>query len=92
MEDLDELILMQLKGINEEAGPFVVGILNDDISRDEQISFAHRLVDLAEAIRDRALQTPGMVIEGGVVDGSDGRALTSETDGRADHTGLADDE
>jgi len=72
MEDLDELILTQLKNINKDAGQFAASILSDDISQEAQLSFAHRFIDLAEAIRDRALQTPGMVIEGGVIDGGDG--------------------
>lgn len=72
MEDIDELILLQLKGINTDAGQFVAGILSNDLSRDEQMNFSHRLVDLAEAIQDRALQSCGLVVEGGVVDGGDG--------------------
>jgi hypothetical protein len=55
MEDLDELILLQLRNINRDAGQFATDMLNNKITQDEQISFAHRLVDLAEAIRERAI-------------------------------------
>ncbi len=86
MDEITELILTQLNSLGKDVGNFIAGILSDDISRDDQINFAHRLVDIAEAIRDRALQTPGMVIEGGVLDGDDLPAIPSGTDGRADHS------
>lgn len=47
--------------MNQTAGAFVAGMLSDDLSREDQIAFAHRLVDLAEAVRDRALETPVIV-------------------------------
>ncbi len=71
MYDLEERILIGLKHISRDAGEFAAGILTDDISRDEQITFALRLVVLAEHIKERALKTPGMVVEGGVVDDRD---------------------
>ena len=63
MEDLDELILLQLKNINRDAGQFAANILTNEITEDEQIRYAHRLVDLAEAIRDRAISATGRVVE-----------------------------
>jgi hypothetical protein len=72
MEYLDELILLQLKKLTRDAGPFVIGILTNEITKDEQISFSRRLVDCAEAIRDRAVHIPDMILEGGVVNGGDG--------------------
>jgi hypothetical protein len=63
MEDLDELILLQLKNINRDAGQFATTILTNEITEDEQIRYAHRLVDLAEAIRDRAISATGQVVE-----------------------------
>jgi hypothetical protein len=72
MDDLNRLILQELKAINNDAGQFVVGILSFDISRDDQISFALHLVVLAEHIKDRALRTPGLVVEGSVVNDSNG--------------------
>ena len=64
MEDLTELILLQMSSLNQDAGGFVAGLLSDDLTRDQQISFGHRLVDLAELILERASSTPTMVIEG----------------------------
>ncbi len=88
MNERDERILTQLKGINQDAGAFVAGILSDDISRDDQIVFALRLVTLAEYIKERADSTVFMVVEGSVVDDCDDLG----TEGRADRTGTADDE
>jgi hypothetical protein len=46
MEDLAELILLQLRSINQDAGQFVAGVLSNDISEEEQTVFATRVVDL----------------------------------------------
>jgi hypothetical protein len=64
MEDLTELILLQIKGITTDVGGFVAGLLSDDLTHDQQISFGHRLVDLAELILERAKSNPAIVIEG----------------------------
>jgi hypothetical protein len=69
--DLSMDIVRQLKDINNDTGQFVAGILSDDISREDQITFALRLVRLAEHIKERAQSTAGMVIEGGIVDDGD---------------------
>ncbi|HEX7661462.1 MAG TPA: hypothetical protein VF444_18465 [Pseudonocardiaceae bacterium] len=61
MDDLTREICLRLKQMNQTAGAFVAGMLSDDLSREDQIAFAHRLVDLAEAVRDRALETPVIV-------------------------------
>ena len=92
--DLDMSIVRQLKDINNDAGAFVAGVLSDDISRDDQIVFALRLVRPAEHIKERADQTAGMVIEGGVVDdGGSGRpALSAGAVEPADHPGPAVDD
>ena len=68
MEDLTELILLQIKSISKDMGGFVAGLLSDDLTKERQISFGHRLVDLAELILERAEGTPAMVIEGSVCD------------------------
>ncbi|GLZ30652.1 hypothetical protein Lesp02_28410 [Lentzea sp. NBRC 105346] len=87
--DLSMGIVRQLKDINNDAGQFVAGILSDDISKEDQITFALRLVRLAEHIKERADSTAGMVIEGGVVDdGGSGRpALTVGAIELVDHPG-----
>ena len=64
LHDLNMAILDQLKQITQGAGAFVAGVLSNDISRDDQIVFALRLVRLAEQIKERADSTVGMVIEG----------------------------
>jgi hypothetical protein len=70
MEDLTELILLQIKSITQDVGGFVADLLSDDLTRDQQISFVHRLADLAELILERANKTPTMVIEGNLSDDS----------------------
>lgn len=92
--DLGMSIVRQLKDINNDAGQFVAGVLSDDISKEDQITFALRLVRLAEHIKERADSTAGMVIEGGVVyDGGSGRpALTAGAVELVDHPGPAADE
>lgn len=84
MEYVDEMILLQLKNLTRDASPFVIGISTNEITKDEQISFSHRLVDCAEKIRDRAVQIPYMILEGGVVDGGDGPGIPVGTDNHTD--------
>jgi hypothetical protein len=64
LDDASELVIWRLKALGDEMGGFVAGILSNDITRDEQIAFAHELVDLAEVIRKRAVGQTGVVIEG----------------------------
>lgn len=64
----DEVLLLTLSRISKDSGTFALGVLEDSISRDDQIAFGHRLVDLAEAIRERASRTSGLIIEGSVSD------------------------
>lgn len=89
MDDLTRSICEQLTEINKEAGAFVAGILSNDISRDDQIKFAHQLVDLAEMVRDRALHTPSMILDGSVIDDND-LASSENTGSRAEHPNTAD--
>lgn len=69
----DRLILLMLKNLSRDSGSFAVGILNDSLTRDEQIEFGHRLVDLAEAIRQRAVGIPTTVevLDGSVAQGNE---------------------
>lgn len=60
----DEELLLSLSRISKDSGTFALGVLENSISRDDQIAFGYRLVDLAEAIRERALRTAGLVIDG----------------------------
>jgi hypothetical protein len=61
-------IFVALKRINDDAGAFVTGILTGELTREDQIAFAHRLVDVAEMIRERLTGPFGIVIEGSVTD------------------------
>lgn len=74
MDERDELILMEFKGIGKEVGAFLSGILSNDLSPEDQRLFALRLVRLAEHIKDRADQSVGMVVEGNT-DDDDGRRM-----------------
>lgn len=79
--DLNMSILDQLKGINNDAGAFAAGVLSNDISKEDQIDFAIRLVDLALAIKRRAEGTAGLVVEGSVIDDRDSRRGLSVGEG-----------
>lgn len=71
VRDRDMSIVQQLKDINQGAGVFVAGVLADDLTKEEQIAFATRLVDLSIAIKERATSTAGLVVEGSVLDDRD---------------------
>jgi hypothetical protein len=79
MSDHDETmsILRELKDISNATGDFVAGVLGDSLSYEEQVTFALRLVRLAERIKDRADRTPVMVVEGDVIDGCSRYALSA---------------
>jgi hypothetical protein len=62
MDDLDRIILLQLSNVIRDVGDFSADLLGDDLTHDEQINFAHRLVDLAEAIRERATGEPEQLV------------------------------
>jgi hypothetical protein len=68
MNDEDEALLLALSRLGKDSGDFALGVLDNSIPRDRQIAFGHRLVNLAEAVHERALRTAGPVIEGCVSD------------------------
>jgi hypothetical protein len=70
MDAAIESILFQIRRINESSGQLVTHLLTGEITRDEQVNFAHKLIDLAEAIRDRVTGPVGIVIEGSLADDS----------------------
>lgn len=43
-----------------------LGVLENSLNQAEQLAFGHRLVDLAVLVRDRALRTGGIVVEGSI--------------------------
>lgn len=68
MSHEDEELLLALARISKDSGAFALGVLENSISRDDQIAFCCQLVDLAVAIRKRARRTVGLIIEGSVSD------------------------
>ncbi|MGH3907120.1 MAG: hypothetical protein ACRDTE_23535, partial [Pseudonocardiaceae bacterium] len=66
MDDDDRELLNELKRLGQALAPFALGVLENRVSRKEQLAIATRLVNLAERIRDRAVKTP-ITIEGQVV-------------------------
>jgi hypothetical protein len=66
MTDDDRQLLLDLRRMTDACGEFCAGVIENDLSRDDQLALSTRLADLAERIRDRALRTP-LVIEGEVV-------------------------
>lgn len=66
LTDEDRDLLQKLSRVGNILGAVVTGILEDSISREEQIGFVYWLADAAEAMRARAERTHE-VIEGSVV-------------------------
>lgn len=66
MTDDDRRLLLALRRMADACGEFCAGVIEDDLSRDEQLALSVGLSDMAERIRDRALSTP-VVIEGETV-------------------------
>lgn len=63
MTDDDRQLLLDLRHMADACGEFCAGVIENDLSRDDQLALSARLADLAERIRERALSTP-VVIEG----------------------------
>ncbi len=63
----DETLLLALSRISKGSGAFALGVLENSISRDDQIAFGRQLVDLANAFRERSRRTPGLIIDGSTV-------------------------
>lgn len=66
MTDEDRQLLLDLRRMTEACGAFCAGVIEDDLSRDDQLALGDWLTDMAGHIRDRALRTP-VVIEGEAV-------------------------
>lgn len=66
MTDDDRALLLELSRLNKACGEFCAGVIENDLSRDDQLALSTRLVDMAGHIRDRALRTP-VVIAGEAV-------------------------
>ena len=68
MDDEDRDLLQKLSRVGNILGDVVAGILEDSISRDEQIGFVYWLADAAEAMQARAFRTCGEVVEETVIE------------------------
>ena len=62
----DRELLQIMSQVGTLFGRISLGVLEDNLERDEQIAFGQRLVDLAVLVRDRALRTGGLVVEGSI--------------------------
>jgi hypothetical protein len=61
--DDDHQLLLELRRMTDACGAFCMGVLGNNLSRDDQLALSDWLGDMAECIRKRALSTP-VVIEG----------------------------
>lgn len=63
MTDEDRQPLLDLRRMTDACGAFCAGVIEHDLSRDDQLALGDWLADMAECIRKRGLRTP-VVIEG----------------------------
>lgn len=63
MTDDDRQLLLDLRHLTEACGAFCAGVIEHDLSQDDQLALGGWLVEMAERIRKRELRTP-VVIEG----------------------------
>jgi len=66
MTDDDRQLLLELRRMTEACGAFCAGVIENDLSREDQVALSDWLADMAERIRERGLRTP-VVIEGEAV-------------------------
>ncbi|MGH3870060.1 MAG: hypothetical protein ACRDSR_00860 [Pseudonocardiaceae bacterium] len=66
MTDDDRQLLLELRRMADACGAFCAGVIENDLSRDDQLALSAWLADMTERIRKRALRTP-VVIEGEAV-------------------------
>lgn len=63
MTDEDRQLLLELRRMTDPCGAFCAGVIESDLSREDQLALSSWLADMAERIRQRAVRTP-VVIEG----------------------------
>ncbi|MGH8602279.1 MAG: hypothetical protein ACREXR_05730 [Gammaproteobacteria bacterium] len=63
MTDEDRQLLLDLRRMTDACGAFCAGVIEHDLSRDDQLALSDWLAEMAERIRKRGLRTP-VVIEG----------------------------
>lgn len=62
MTDDDRHFLLALRQMADACGEFCTGVIENDLSRDNQLALSTHLADIAERIRSRAMRTP-IIIE-----------------------------
>ena len=70
MTDDDRQLLLELRRMTEACGAFCAGVIENDLSREDQLALSDWLADMAERIRDRGLRTPVVIEEETVSPGS----------------------
>ena len=58
----EQIILVMLRRLARDSGPLAAALMTDTLLKEELMFFAHRLVDLAEAIRDYTEGIDGTLI------------------------------
>jgi hypothetical protein len=64
--DEDRQLLLDLRHMTDACGLFCAGVIEDDLSREDQLALGDWLADMAGRIRKRA-QSSHVVIEGEAV-------------------------
>lgn len=66
MTDDDRQLLLDLRRMTDACGAFCTGVIEQDLSRGDQLALSDWLTEMGECIRKRAMRTP-IVIEGEMV-------------------------
>lgn len=61
MTDEDRQLLLDLRRMTDACGAFCAGVIEQDLSRDDQLDLSERLADMAERIYKRACRIPVIV-------------------------------
>jgi hypothetical protein len=64
--DDDRQLLLDLRRMTDACGAFCAGVIENNLSQDDQLALGNWLAEMAERIRQRGLRTP-VVIEGEAV-------------------------
>ena len=64
--DDDRRLLLDLRRMTDACGAFCAGVIENNLSQDDQLALGDWLAEMAERIRQRGLRTP-VVIEGEAV-------------------------
>lgn len=67
MADDDRQLLLDLRRMTEACGAFCTGVIENDLSREEQLALSEWLEEMAGRVRERGVRT--VVVVEGVVEG-----------------------